>query len=242
MRLQVSIILYGDTRCVPSWAVDETGSGYHRLYHIYDGGCTFSMNGKDTHLSKGLYLLPSQRAYTLSHDRRDPLTCRWFHITISPPIISPLVRIPIRGAISSMLASISEVMRTRITDALPSLIEALITVIRSEGHIDSISDERLARVLAAVHDDMTSSNERLAAIAGLSREYFIRLFEKTFSMTPQDYIAELRIVRAKGLIASGEKIVSVAAAVGFSDDKAFSRFFKARTGMKPTAYRSVRQP
>lgn len=238
MRLSVNILLFGDTRCQPSWHVDEVSAGYHRLYHIYRGGCTMMLDGKKEFLKRGLYLFPAARAYTLTHAADDPLTCRWFHVAVLPPIRDAFVRIPERGPMIPVLESLAAVMRDNVVSAVLPLVEALLSIAHADGHIETAADERIARVLAYIDANIHDCpNEALAAAAGLNREYFIRLFEKRMAMTPQEYIARQRILRAQGLIASGAKIASAASAVGFSDDKAFSRFFKARTGMTPAAYR-----
>lgn len=158
--------------------------------------------------------------------------------------MSGLVRIPVTGAVASIVNALPLVMKHKADDAVAPLIDALVAVLRADRMIDGIADERLARVFGHIDADVVDcSNEKLASIAGLNREYFIRLFEKAMSMTPQEYIARCRIERAKKAILGGAKVSAAAAAVGFSDDKAFSRFFKARNGVPPASYRGhSRQP
>lgn len=56
-------------------------------------------------------------------------------------------------------------------------------------------------------------------------------------MAPMEYLRKCRLERAASLLAEGSLNVSeVAAKVGMRDPLYFSRAFKARYGMAPTAY------
>ena len=56
------------------------------------------------------------------------------------------------------------------------------------------------------------SLEALAAIAGLSRFHFCRMFGKTVGVSPSVYQTQLRIAQARRLLAQGFPIATVAAA------------------------------
>jgi YesN/AraC family two-component response regulator len=63
------------------------------------------------------------------------------------------------------------------------------------------------------------------------------LFKQAVGMTANQYIATVRIGKAKDLLLSGEMNVSEAAdAVGYRDVFYFSRQFKAVTGHPPSFY------
>lgn len=72
----------------------------------------------------------------------------------------------------------------------------------------------------------------------LSREYISRKFKQETNGNLSDFIAEVRIKRAKELLANMQlKISQVAELVGFQDEKYFSRVFKKRTNCSPNDYR-----
>ncbi len=91
-----------------------------------------------------------------------------------------------------------------------------------------------------IHKNYTEeliSVKNLSELCGISYEYFRRLFEKFYGVSPIKYINDLKIKRAKELLLSGLYSVSDAAfASGFSDLSHFSRFFKANEGMWPSEY------
>jgi len=101
-------------------------------------------------------------------------------------------------------------------------------------------DARITRVLAMVHDNPAErwTLARLAKAAGMSRATFSRRFAVHTGASPLGYVSELRMERARSLLARGDEPVSaVAVAVGYASLFAFSRAFKRHVGCAPTVYR-----
>lgn len=79
---------------------------------------------------------------------------------------------------------------------------------------------------------------RLAAMLGLHHNYFSVLYKRETGVTPVRAIAERRLQEAgKMLRFTDRPIKEVAFACGFSDELYFSRAFRSRYGISPTAYR-----
>lgn len=98
-------------------------------------------------------------------------------------------------------------------------------------------------VTAAVHfmeehlADATLSNAVVANHAGISEVYLRRLFREARHTTPKQYILELRIRKARQLLAEGHLSVSeIAERCGFSSVYHFSRAFRRAAGSSPTDY------
>ena len=83
---------------------------------------------------------------------------------------------------------------------------------------------------------------QLAAMAGVSRNYFVDLFKKKYGVSPMDYITGQRMNRAKRLMASSAlRLREIARQVGYQDEFYFSRKFKKETGVTPTLYMKSRK-
>ncbi len=81
------------------------------------------------------------------------------------------------------------------------------------------------------------SVEELAQIAELSPSHFRKLFREIVGISATQYAINMRINKAKDLLASGSANVSEAAfASGFKDIYYFSSMFKKVTGENPSKY------
>ena len=76
----------------------------------------------------------------------------------------------------------------------------------------------------------------LAAAAGLSPYYFIRVFRQAVGLTPHAYLVQLRVETAKRLLDRGQPVVEAALAAGFADQSHLTRHFKRIVGVTPGQY------
>lgn len=73
----------------------------------------------------------------------------------------------------------------------------------------------------------------------INKNYMCRKFKNTFHISMVSYLNQIRIDRAKELLANpGIKIKDVANLVGYEDEKYFSRQFHKNTGISPNEYRN----
>jgi len=78
----------------------------------------------------------------------------------------------------------------------------------------------------------------LAAVAGLDRAYFARLFKAQLGLPPMRYFTDLKLrLAAQHLRTSDRSIAQIAESLGFDDPFYFSRRFRAWAGCSPSAYR-----
>jgi AraC-like DNA-binding protein len=75
----------------------------------------------------------------------------------------------------------------------------------------------------------------IAKNLGIDRRYFSRIFTKYIGVSPQKYLVDYRLEKAKMLMSTGAYSVSeVAASVGYDDIFAFSKIFKKKYGVPPS--------
>lgn len=78
-----------------------------------------------------------------------------------------------------------------------------------------------------------------AAVACMSTNYFSNFFKKETGVTYSDYVAFLKLKKAKEMLRDKDKkIVNIAYMLGFRDQHYFSSFFKKHEGINPTEYRN----
>ena len=99
---------------------------------------------------------------------------------------------------------------------------------------------QLARVVGQIEVRLASrlTNSRLAALVGLSEDYFARAFKVSTGCTPHAYVVARRIRRAKAMmLASNLPLSQIAVATGFSDQSHLSRSFRSHVGAAPASWR-----
>jgi AraC-like DNA-binding protein len=90
----------------------------------------------------------------------------------------------------------------------------------------------------ADHATENISNERLAVLCGKSLSAFRREFERTFSTTPQKWLMERRLGRARALLVSTSMTITQNChETGFKDSAHFCRAFRGRFGEAPSRVR-----
>ncbi len=81
------------------------------------------------------------------------------------------------------------------------------------------------------------SVEAYAASCNMSACWFTRQFRRQMGVSPQQYLIEIRMGKAKELLTHRANIGEVGALVGYQDPLYFSRMFKKYTGYSPKEYR-----
>jgi len=82
---------------------------------------------------------------------------------------------------------------------------------------------------------------RLAALVGLSKYHFHRLFKSSIGVSPSRYHTNLRMELARRLLRETKKsVVDVAFEVGYSNPSHFAQLFRRQTGLSPSEYRRQR--
>jgi AraC-like DNA-binding protein len=105
--------------------------------------------------------------------------------------------------------------------------------------LDDATFRRLcrARDYGHVYFNERIDTHALAREAALSMWHFHRLFTAAFGVTPHEFLTELRIERAKRLLASGSHSVTEACLEsGYESLGSFSMRFRARVGRSPSEY------
>lgn len=88
-------------------------------------------------------------------------------------------------------------------------------------------------------DDSSLSNSKIAKAAGISEVYLRKLFQSNSNTSPRQYIQQIRLHKAKSLLAScGLSVAEVAEECGYSSVYHFCRMFRQKTGFTPTEYRN----
>jgi AraC-like DNA-binding protein len=78
--------------------------------------------------------------------------------------------------------------------------------------------------------------DELADVAALSKFYLLRAFQRAFGITPHSYQMQLRLARARRLLAEGRPLSHVTYDAGFADQSHLTRRFAAFYGLTPARF------
>lgn len=81
--------------------------------------------------------------------------------------------------------------------------------------------------------------DELARVCGVDRFRLSRAFKAAFGIAPHGYLIQLRLVRARRLLALGTTPADVASDLGFADQSHLGRWFRRANGLTPGAYRNL---
>ena len=105
-------------------------------------------------------------------------------------------------------------------------------------HDDLTRQIKAAKLYIDNHFSGDINLDKIAGKALVSKFHFIRLFKKYYGRTPNQYLQEVRIEKAKKLLEKGNSIDDVCNLIGFTSKTSFISLFKRVTGTTPLVYQN----
>lgn len=100
----------------------------------------------------------------------------------------------------------------------------------------------ISEAVRYIHENFakTISQEEAARASNVSVTYLSKLFKEEMGMGFTEYVTKVRLEESEKFLAdTAMSIKEIAVAVGYPDEKYFSKLFKKNTGIKPTEYRKI---
>lgn len=225
---------------------------------------TYRIDGRvvSRHLQeKGIFFLPPRRDCEVTLNT--PLNS--IHVYLRPQLFSdcggkaqnsdfgllPLLGEP-EPVTSNLLAVVEEMVRegdassSLLADSIAHAIASRFVVLNArERKAPSAVERQLSTRSVRSIRDFVEANiadciklDDLAAICGVSPEYFIRVFKSSLGVSPHRYVVGVRIHHAKLLLTDPNiGLAEVARQCGFAHQQHFTNTFRRMTGLSPGAYR-----
>lgn len=143
------------------------------------------------------------------------------------------------------LLRLFEEMKAASVHLLPALLGRAVGIVINVYALDSVNKERTENDFACKacriieksrYSDISVS--KIAAQMNMGYEYFRKTFKAKMGISPHYYIIRTKINTAKSLLLNQEKsIKEIAFELGYPDQFAFSKQFKALAGVSPTEFR-----
>jgi AraC-like DNA-binding protein len=256
--------------CGPDWRVsehvctagprdrpfEEVHSGF-AIAAVLAGTFTYRSHAGRAVLHPNALLLGNTGAgFECSHDHSTGDRCIACHI--APELFAEIVAtargnsrftfftamVPAAPSRASWIAALEASHPSELEDTVLRLVEAVVGSTGTRVTFASARDRRrIAEVVRHVetHASEPLDLERLAAMAGVSKYHFVRLFRGAIGTSPYQFVLALRMRRAAVRIArSRDPISMIAFECGFGDLSTFNHRFRDAFDLTPTAYRHAR--
>ena len=107
----------------------------------------------------------------------------------------------------------------------------------SQLHSAAVAHRARGDLFAHIGENVGLSD--LARETGTDRFTLTRCFKREFNLAPHAWLIQLRLAKARQLLARGDQPVDVAAAVGFADQSHLGRWFQRAYRISPAHYRRL---
>jgi LacI family transcriptional regulator len=136
---------------------------------------------------------------------------------------------------------LSQLLEGKRSSKLPILIPPDRVVARRSTDTLVIEDAEVARIVQQVRDHLNEvfGVERILRLSPLSRRQLEQRFRRSVGSSPYAFLNELRVERAKLMLAQSHKraLTTVASECGFSELRRFRMVFRRMTKLSPAEYR-----
>ena len=241
-----------------NWSMKPHPAPMAKFYFFTEGECEITVAGVTYKAKAGdWFFIPARVEHSYHNFSGTPFKKYWMHFDLYPRKdivkllgIDYVIRDYDRERATALFRRFSELSGSRdFADGLSVksiALELLSLYIRaSSGSKREMSEEaasEFSAVLSYIENNLSVkiSNITLADIAHMHPTHFIRCFKKETGQTPAEYVLARKMERAKYLLESTElQISEISDGLSFFDTMHFSKAFKKRYSVSPTAYRKI---
>lgn len=241
----------GVTYPFPDYVITRTEENKTTIFeYVLEGEGDIFVDGRHLHVTAGqMYLLRASEAHSYRSSPRNPWKKQWINYTaeyVSPYLDALRITTGIYDCPEAKKyfdaaahAAASDATRNEICREITDAVHSLIFRIHAlrDGVEEMTDAHRIRRALdAALYKKITL--DELSGSLHISKSNVIRLFKKSYGMTPYEYLLREKLEAAKLLLSNTRlSVAQIAERLSISDAHYFSTLFYARTGMRPLEYR-----
>jgi len=234
---------------------------FYVMSYLQEGSATLRLDGKEYEAQTGdIVLVPPFAPHDHFKKTNDKTVFLWWHFEfkiastidvvklLQMPVMAQLQQRAYFETVFSRFYEISKqggglknvlLKRAHAMELMAVIIDELFS---SEKIIDAV---KVPEVFTQILYDVANLQEHDLTLAGLAQKYYMNpsylssQFKKLFGSSPITMRKNVQFEKARIMLHSSNLTVTeIAAALGFQDIYQFTRFFTAREGVSPTAYRN----
>ena len=235
----------GEAQCVPNHTWGPDSRPYYLLHYVMSGQGIYKTPMKDYEVQAGqIFVILPHEVVAYQADGHKPWQYSWVGFESSLDLLDIFSRYVITAPecahIFNALRDCTSVAADREWYICGKIYE-LLSLLEPKRTLNDTKAQRYVRMAQNFIDVYYHNPElrvsKMAEDLNLDRAYFSKIFCKHTGKSPQQYLVDFRLDRAAEMIVSqGLSPGEVAQRVGYGDIFNFSRMFRRRFGVPPSAY------
>ena len=202
------------------------------------GNAVFTIKGERFEVNEGdVIFIPADTPYTVSYKNSESSV---IHLSLCSYTEVDKIVLKNKNDINAHFTSVCEAWRGGASqNKMKSLVFGLLSSIEADASFSAYSSElsKYTDYIEKNYRDPSLTVERICKEKYVSHSTLLRMFMKHLSLSPKEYIVNLRLKNAVELLLSGRVSCRDAAYLsGFSDEKYFSRAFKKHYSVSPSKF------
>lgn len=245
----------GYQNCAPSYSYGPAVRDHYILHLVTGGKGCFTILGKTYTVSAGeFFFIPPDTLNYYEADAVDPWQYTW--VGMKGDILAPFFErlgISAENPVGKFTAELYELAKNIFEDMSEDVTATLSAVGRCYLFLRCLErgadrpeisqkrpSENVERAMALIDKRLHKalSVSALADEIGIDRSYLCSIFKRELGCSPQQYILNRKMEKAKYFLSStAENVQYIAFSLGYDDPFVFSRAFKKVTGVSPSRWR-----
>ncbi len=253
----LEVINIGYEDCPPGYGYGPTLRPYHLIHFVTEGEGKLQIRQEEYKVEAGdAFFIPAEQISYYEGSVSNPWTYSWigFTGTQAKNIAGELMAYTKKHYILHNMdvekyrqvikkgAEIEEVSMAghyMANSVLYQVVALLCEELQKKGY--SKQGFVLADEVKFFLDSKFSENlqmQEVASVFHIHPNYMNQIFREKYGISPKQYLTDLKINKAKNMLATTDlPVLLISASLGFPDQLSFSRTFKGKVGVSPTMYR-----
>ncbi len=230
-------LFYGSEKCLPGKAFGPAVRSHYIIHYVVEGCGVLYAGGKEYPVKAGeIFIIYPNAVSRYIADKDDPWQYIWLgfdgllapRFYTLPTPVTPVSHVDFRA----MLCELEESQMPELPAIayLHTLFAEIFDRASKTDYVTKVENE----IEAGYYREI--SVESLAAACSIDRRYLSRLFRERKGVTLGQYIIDVRMEKAKHLLAAGTPVLKTSELVGYPDYTVFSKIFRKKVGMPPREY------
>lgn len=232
-------VYFGFEDCCPCHSDGPALRTYWLLHYVVSGYGIFKYRGATYQIRPGdLFTIAPYEEYFYQADKEQPWEYVWIGFFSTSPLpvqLNPVMHYPAAGRIFESMKRVQTMYRGR-SAYLSSQLWQVVALLMDNDVLHSDYVKEALNWMNVEFCTGITVNEIVQRL-NINRSYFYTLFHNEMKISPQQYLTNLRMERARELLIEFNKNPTVVAlSTGYANLYNFSRMFKRYFGVSPREY------